>query len=256
MKLLLKKLANTSLGISIRNNFNFKNVLHKQFNSSEAISVSDSFLWRTDNNFKTKFKFTDILNMFYKIKNSRVEIHIYSKNNTLLKIEKIQKLNLSNEFVINAEYLDGLKDYGVFYIFHYSKTRIEKNNAISNRCYLGYSQNDSLYSFVHGNTYAKYNTIFTKGKINTNIVNTTIFKNQKYAIQKCFEGFDKNELFFANPTAKIIKFTIERKGHTLEPGFTKKILTSNPILIIRSNCLFLRPTVFSFKNQYFDVHHS
>ena len=202
MKLLLKKLANTSLGISIRNNFNFKNVLHKQFNSSEAISVSDSFLWRTDNNFKTKFKFTDILNMFYKIKNSRVEIHIYSKNNTLLKIEKIQKLNLSNEFVINAEYLDGLKDYGVFYIFHYSKTRIEKNNAISNRCYLGYSQNDSLYSFVHGNTYAKYNTIFTKGKINTNIVNTTIFKNQNTQYKNALKDLTKTNYFLQTQLQK------------------------------------------------------
>ena len=29
-----------------------------------------------------------------------------------------------------------------------------------------------------------------------------------------------------------------------------------PIVTIKSNCMFLRPTVFSYKNEYLDVHHS
>ena len=33
------------------------------------------------------------MRIFYKIKNSRVEFHFYSKNNELIKIEKIDKLN-------------------------------------------------------------------------------------------------------------------------------------------------------------------
>lgn len=256
MKLFLKKLANTNLGIFLRNNFNFKNVLHNQFKNFEPISVSDAFLWRTDNNFKTKFKYSDILNIFYKIKNSNIEIHIYNKKNILIKVEKFKNINMSNEFEISSNYLDNLQDYGVFYIFHFSTSKIEKENIISNRCYLGYSQNNSLYSFVHGNTYARYTSIISNEKIDTNIVNTTFFKNQKYTIQKYFKGFGKNELFFANPTSKKIKFNLENKDHTLEAGCTKKIITSQPILTIKSNCLFLRPTIFSYKNNYFDVHHS
>ena len=125
-------------------------------NNLDCVSVSDAFAWRTDNNFKTKFKYSDILNIFYKIENSWVEFHFYSKDNKMLKKEKIENLKLSNEIEITSKYLDGLEDYGTFYIFHFSKKNIEKESIISNRCYLGYSRNENLYSFVHGNTLAKF----------------------------------------------------------------------------------------------------
>ena len=81
-------------------------------------------------------------------------------------------------------------------------------------------------------------------------------KNQTYTIQKYFEGFDKNELFFSNPTNKLIKFSIDRKNYKLRPNNTLKIETTNPIVSINSNCMFFRPTIFSYKGQYMDVHHS
>ena len=34
-----------------------------------SITVSDAF-WRTDSGYTTKFKYSDILNLFYKIKDS------------------------------------------------------------------------------------------------------------------------------------------------------------------------------------------
>ena len=119
MKSLVKKLTNTSIGILLRNSINFKPVSFKNFEKNYPISVSDAFLWRTDNGFKTKFKYSDILNLFYKIRNSRVELHFYSKNNELIKIEKVNDLNLSNELEISSKYLNNLEDYGTFYIFHY-----------------------------------------------------------------------------------------------------------------------------------------
>jgi len=101
MKSLVKKLANTNIAILLRNSFNFKPVSLKLFEKNYPASVSDAFLWRTDNGYKTKFKYSDILNLFYKIKNSWVEFHFYSKNNELIKIEKVNNLNLSNELEIN-----------------------------------------------------------------------------------------------------------------------------------------------------------
>ena len=88
MKLLVKKLANTNFGILLRNSFNFKPVSTKFIEKNYPVSVSDAFLWRTDNGYKTKFKYSDILNLFYKIKNSWVEFHFYSKNNKLIKLKK------------------------------------------------------------------------------------------------------------------------------------------------------------------------
>ena len=211
MKSFVKKLADTNIGILLRNSLNFKPVSIKYFEKNYPISVSDAFLWRTDNGYKTKFKYSDILNLFYKIKKSWVEFHFYSKNNELIKIEKVNDLNLSNQLEISSKYLNNLEDYGTFYIYHFSQNTKDLNNTdiISNRCYLGYSQNNNLYSFVHGNAYGKFTSIFSNKTFLTDIVKTSLFQNHTYTIQKYFDNFDKNELFFTNPTSKNIKFTIK-----------------------------------------------
>ena len=258
MKSLLKKLANTNLGISLRNIFDFKPVYSKFSKKNHPTSVSDAFLWRTDNGFKTKFKYSDILDLFYKIKESWVEFHIYSKNNELLKIEKINNLKLSNEFEINSEYLNDLEDYGIFYVYHFSENTelLTNKDIISNRCYVGYSQNNNLHSFVHGNTKVKFANINYNKSFSSDIVKKSLFKNRIYVIQKYFENFDKNELFFTNPTSKTIRFSFEDKNFKLKPHCTILKVISNSILSIKSNCLFFRPTVFSYKGKFFDVHHS
>ena len=258
MKSLVKKLVNTDLGILLRNSFNFKPINYKHREEKFPRSVSDAFLWRTDNGYRTKFKFSDILKLFYNINDSWVEFHFYSKTNKLIKIEKIDNLLLSNEFEINSKYLNNVEDYGTFYIFHYSKNLINFDNQdiISNRCYLGYSQNNNLHTFVHGNTFAKFTNINSNGKILTNIVRTSLFKNQTYTIQKYFGEFDKNELFFVNPTNKLVKFSIDKKNYKLKPNNILQLDTTSPIISIKSNCMFFRPTIFSYKGKYVDVHHS
>ena len=258
MKLLVKKLANTNIGILLRNTLKFKSIGMKLFENDYPTCVSDAFLWRTDNGYKTKFKYSDILYLFYKIKNSWVEFHFYSKNNELIKIEKVNDLSLSNELEISSKYLNNLEDYGTFYIYHFSENTKDLNNKdiISNRCYLGYSQNNNLYSFVHGNTLGKFTSIFSNKIFLTDIVITSLFKNYTYTIQKCFDGYDKNELFFTNPTSKTIKFTIESINYELKPNCSLVVEIKNSIISINSNCLFLRPIIFSYYKKYLDVHHS
>ncbi len=258
MKSLIKKIISTNLGIKLRNTLNIKPVYSKYFEKKYATTVSDAFLWRTDNGYKTKFKYSDILDIFYKIKNSNVEIHFYTKDNQLIKIERINNLKLSNEFEITSSYLNGIQDYGSFYIYHFSenKSDIDYKNIISNRCYLGYSLNNYLYSFVHGNTLAKFTAINNKNKILTDIVKTSLLENYSYTIQKYFNNFDRNELFFINPTSKKIKFSIGKNKYKLNPSCATKLIINIPIVTIKSNCLFLRPTVFSYQGKYLDVHHS
>jgi hypothetical protein len=256
MKSLIKKLSRTEFGVFLRNLTNIKPV-HMSINNLDCATVSDAFAWRTDNNFVTQFKYSDILNFFYKIKNSWVEIHFYDKEGKLIKKEKTDNLKISNEITISKEFLDGIEDYGTFYIYHFTKENIDKNNIISNRCYLGYSQNKKLFSFVHGNTLAKNKKISNIYAHNEDIVKTSFFKNHIYKIQKFFEGFDKNELFFANPTSKLIKFNVNEQSYELKRGCSRLInITGKTIITIKSNCLFLRPTIFSYKNEYLDVHHA
>ena len=84
----------------------------------------------------------------------------------------------------------------------------------------------------------------------------TVFQNQTYKIQKLFEAFDKNELFFANPTDEKINFSINKDTYTLKNGCSLLIdVTKYRTITIKSNCLFLRPIVFSYKNDFLDVHH-
>ena len=258
MQSLIKKIANTKFGILLRNTLHIKPIYLKVFEKNYPTTVSDAFLWRTDNGYKTKFKYSDILNLFYKIKNSWVEFHFYSKNNELIKVEKVNDLNLSNELEISSKYLNNLEDYGTFYIYHFSESTKDLNNKdiISNRCYLGYSQNNNLYSFVHGNTFGKFTSIFSNKTFLTDIVKTSLFQNHNYTIQKYFDDFDKNELFFNNPTSKTIKFSIENKNYELKPNCSLLVEIKNSIISINSNCLFFRPTIFSYKNKYLDVHHS
>lgn len=255
MKSFIKKLANSKFGIKIRNFINIRTRPFKFNELNKSSSISDAFLWRTDNNFSTRFKFIDILNLFFDDNKSHVEIHIYSKNSKLLKIEKIYNLNLSNIYEINSDKLDGLKDFGVFYVFHYSKNRLPEKSYISNRCYIGFSKNQSLHSFVHGNTFAKCSVITGDKNQYKSLTNLSLFKNQNYKIQKYFREFDKNEIFLNNPSENTIKFTLDKKDYELQGGCTILIETQSDIVQIKSNCFFFRPTIFSYKNDFFDVHH-
>ena len=66
MKLLNKININSKLFKLLRNKLNIKPVPFSDFNNVNSVSVSDAFLWRTDNGFTTKFKYSDILNLFSK----------------------------------------------------------------------------------------------------------------------------------------------------------------------------------------------
>ena len=57
-------------------------------------------------------------------------------------------------------------------------------------------------------------------------------------------------------TNKLIRFSIDGKDYNLRANNTLKLETMCPIISINSNCMFFRPTIFSYKGEYIDVHHS
>ena len=255
MQLLIKKILGNSK-ISKIKSFLGINPIHMSLSGiGSSASVSDAFCWRTDCNFATTFKFSDLPNLFYNIKDSYVEIFFYSKNNDLIKKIVFSNLNFSNKLNINQELLNGTQDYGVFYIFHRLNNKTKDKFILSNRCYLGFSQNNNLSSFVHGNTLAKYKNL-TDNNENTDIVKTTFLINNNYRVQNYFDKFDKSEIFLSNPTSKKIIFYIKEKKFYLEKGCSIIIdVTNEKEINIKSNCLFFRPLVFNYKGQYIDVYH-
>ncbi len=258
MKLLIKKIFNSRFLIFLRNNLNIKKNEFNLFNIKKNISVSDSFCWRTDNNFKTLFRFSDILKNFYKINNSKVNVIFYNKFGKTIKEIEIKNLNRSNnEFLIDKMFLNGLEDYGTFHVYHILNDFNNGKTIISNRCYIGFSKKNSLPSFMHGNTYSSYTEISNDTKKYSNIINNKILTNSVYQIQNYFDGYDNTELFFSNPTNKKIKFYINNKFYELEKNASLVInAEKDKIFTIKSNCLFLRPVIFNYRNNFLDVFHA
>lgn len=192
MKSLIKNLINHNFIIQLRNTFNLIPIKIKKKLPVQS-STSDAFMWRTDNNFTTKFKFSDILKLYYKIENSHVELHFYTKFNELIKIKKIFNLQTSNEVFIDKNLLDGKEDYGVFYAYHITNENISNKFSINNKCYVGFSKNTDFFSFVHGNTLVRTYDIFLKN--HSELIQTSLIKNNTYLVQKFFRLDEYNELF-------------------------------------------------------------
>ena len=255
MKSLIKKIARSDVGINVRNFIGFRPIWIRRNREYRVVSVSDAFLWRTDNGFKTTFKYSDILGLFYKIKDSYVELVFYSKDNNLIKRIIINRLDYSNELLIDRDFLNGIEGYGVFYIFHRSDSDCGDDLVISNRCYVGFSMEGSLSSFVHGNLYVRYQSL--DGKYGgSGMIQSSFFKNL-YRIQNSFVEFKKSELFFVNPTSKKINFSIGGNTYSLENYCSILIdISDEEDISIISRCMFLRPIIFNYIDDFYDVYHA
>ena len=256
MKSFLKKIYHSELTKNIRNKIGFR-PLHFNFEKvDENTSISDGFFWRTDNDFQTIFKFSDLFKLFYKIDNSYIVLKFYNHNFNLIKTISITKIHLSNEFLIDKVFLNNYEGHGIFFLFHKHNNFNPKNlTIISNRCYLGFSYRNFLPSFMHGNTYVVSENINNNKSI-SNFINISLFCNQYYRIQNNFSDFDKSEVIIVNPTTKRIKFFLNNKKYFLDGLNTQLIdIKKTSKIFIRSNCYYLRPIAFSYKNEFIDVYH-
>lgn len=253
---LIKKISKTIYGIKLRNYLNLKPVKININNISKNHSISDTFFWRTDNNFTTIFKFTDLLKQFYLDSSSEVQIILYSKF-----FEQIKSINISsrdlNNFVIDRNLVER-EDFGTFYIFHKSNKRI---CSIRNSCYTGFFKFKNCPTFVHGNLPSIYKKFdydnIELDKKNFSMIGSSLLKNQVYKIQKNFSNDDKIEVLLNNPTNDILNISInDGNEFCLKPGFSEIInLEKISTVKIRSNCYLLRPIVFNYRKNSFDVFH-
>jgi len=254
VKSLIKKIARSDFGIYLRNNLGLRPSPISINSKFKLTSVSDAFIWRTDNGYKTTFKYADILSLFYQIENSYVELLFYSKDNNFIKKVIINHLNYSNKLLIDKTFLDGIEDYGVFYIFHRSESYSGNDLTIANQCYVGFSINDSLSSFAHGNVYVKSQSL--DGKLHGSDMVKSSLKKNIYRIQNSFKNFTKSELFFVNPLSKKIYFSIGNNKYTLHKNCSILIdVTGQKNTSIISRCMFLRPIVFNYKGGFIDIYH-
>ena len=214
-------------------------------------SISDCFFWRTDNNFTTIFNFTNLLKIFYQIHKSNVEIIFFDRKGEKIKTTNFQKLQTTERLEINKEFLNGIEDYGTFYIFH--NTDENFNSILRNSCYTGYSFQGNLPSFVHGNlTSASKN--LNNNKINFNITAKSFFKKKTYFVQNYF-NVAKTEILIMNPTDTKLSICVNDDEYVLKSKSCRLIEINKKIIKIKSNCYLIRPIIFSYENSYLDVYH-
>lgn len=248
---LAKKIYNTSKIIRLRNFLNINpvkiNTSHINLNSS----VSDAFLWRTEKNFKTIFKFTDLYRLFFG-ELGKVKISFYDKNFIKIKELKISEINLYNNLIIDKNFMNGIEDHGTFYIFHENKKNIK--SIIRNSCYTGFEKNNGIYSFVHGNLPVLTNKKYKN--LSHNIISRSLFFYNNYKIQKNFYSYDYSEIFIHNPTNSKIIFFANNVKYSLNKYCSIIFETKKEKIInLKSKCFILRPIIFSYKNGFMDVHH-
>ena len=56
----------------------------------------------------------------------------------------------------DKEFLNNLEDYGTFVVFHIFDNGSCSGVKIINRCYVGFSKDNGIPSFMHGNLYGSY----------------------------------------------------------------------------------------------------
>ena len=89
----LNKLLKSKNAKKIRNFLNIK-PSHFLFDyTSEGKSVSDAFFWRVDENFKTIFRYSDILNIFYNEKPFTIDVPT-----SIMRFSKVTPFILSMSF--------------------------------------------------------------------------------------------------------------------------------------------------------------
>ena len=86
-------------------------------------SVSDSFLWRTDNDFTTKINFVDIPNLYYGETNTSANIYFYDKKFKLIKSLKLTNLKKINTLTLDKSFFENIESYGTF--IYFIKVRIK-----------------------------------------------------------------------------------------------------------------------------------
>jgi hypothetical protein len=255
LKSLLKLLANTNLAISVRNAFGIKPIPTVYPKYGQPVSISDSYPWRTSNGFHTVFRFSDLPREYFNVFDSTAIVEIFDEKSCLLKRLILDDLSLSNELLVNQDLLDGHAGYGSFYVYHTSEKELNADFRIKHRSYVGFSLNNQLPSFFHGNIQSRYLDI-RSGKIGKNLMQQSLRK-QNYRIQNYFKDLDKVELFFINPLSKKISFTVNNLNFSLEGDASMIVdLSGQRDIQIASNIFIFRPIIFEYKNDFVNAYHA
>jgi len=235
-------------------------------------SVSDLFIWISDDDWKTFFELIGICGLF-EDKPSKALLYLYDKNGNTLGIHSFE-LDTHKKTTINISKLlpSNSGDFGTFSIFHMSSPRsiTQYDSFIAERGYTGYQYKSStLLSFVHGNHDAiAYNRKSEKTEL---LGSSSLFKrdfNLQYLLEpehKYFIGIVNNSNFEKNIKLSVVKnknlygtlyyneFVIKPNG--IHFAFVQLKSGQKGRVIINSKLIMARPIIIRIKGNNMDVFH-
>ena len=243
--------------------------------TSNAFGVSDLFVWRNDQKWKTYFELLDVYGLvksdLSSSPNRFVVAALFNKNGKLLIKKRIELNNfarntISIKDIFSDEEIQNKlhQDFGTFAIFHSLDKEIGNGAVLTDRGYCGYEFQDSHFrGYVHGNFDAVEITP-TGMKLLMGFNKISRF----YNLQHILTGPSSYEVALVNPTEKRQSVKIFTKGNLRNKTFHNRIepngveifkfdLSESEVirLRIKSKMFMARPTVFRTSGNSMDVFH-
>jgi hypothetical protein len=231
--------------------------------------ISDLFIWRQNQNWKTNFELINLKNFFDKnnIENEKIKIEIRDKKGKTLSNYQFIVESVKKKTINFSEILKNLKiedEFGTFSVYHESMDILnEFNSFITERGYTSYQYNDlDTFSLVHGNLDA-ISYLNNKKKL---LGKQTLFYKD-FNIQYVFENQNCYDLFFVNPTNKFLKVYLIIIKSDQEYIKEFKILPAGTELfslekkhnvsriIVKSKYLMSRPLIFEYNENFVNSFH-
>ena len=251
----LSHLKKSKFILNLRNSINFRPVPIVLPSDEKSYSISDAFCWRKSNDFKTDFRYTDLINYFTHKKNNSIKLVLSDHSNKIIDKVYLNPSQLTDNIKV-SNLLNKVKETsGHFFIFHKLPLQKDETIVLRNSCYTSFSFKGNTPSIVHGNLpVVAENKDFIPYK--KNIIQCSNFRNYVYKVQHNFLQYNKTEVFFFNPLNKTLKIQINEISFSLSKYNSLIInLPLSDIYVIKSKCLLLRPIFFVYKNNYFDTFH-
>jgi len=235
-------------------------------------SVSDLFIWISDDDWKTFFELIGICGLF-EDKPSNMILYLYDKNGNTLGIHSFE-LDTHKKTTIDISKLlpSNSGDFGTFSIFHMSSPRsiTQYESFIAERGYTGYQYKSStLLSFIHGNHDAiAYNR---KSKKTELLGSTSLFKrdfNLQYLLEpehKYYIGIVNNSSSHKDIKIRVLKNKTQSEvlhynEISLKPKGVYFFLVQlksgqKGRVVINSKLIMARPIIIRIKGNNMDVFH-
>lgn len=235
---------------------------------SEAVPVSDLFLWRNDD-LDTVFELLCLSSIFSdNIRAETVRMVLFDHTGTQIATDAI-RIKSHQRITLNMDpYTREFGPYGTMAFFHESvpeKFRSLRTH-IAERGYTGFQPKHSRFkSYVHGN----YDAICLKPDGSLQLLGGTSFLHRKYCVQYLFDSHIGYEVALVNPTRKEQKIklsTFETDNVPVSessihlPPRGSRIIEYPPrlnswTLTLESRMVMTRPIIFRRDQKMLDVFH-